>query len=153
MVSRISAAIWRCAARETVYRLAILLDNDGYYDQSDLLERDLMRPKLLRDFGWKAAFVLAKDWYEDRAAVLQRLDRLLAGEEPADDDEEDDEEDLAEDAGDEDVEDAFVELEAVSPVPLAAESKSTTAASGTPPPDASVAPSQTAAVEPGMRTV
>ena len=32
---------------ETVYRLAILLDNDGYYDQSDLLERDLMRPKLL----------------------------------------------------------------------------------------------------------
>ncbi len=48
---------------ETVYRLAILLDNDSYYDQSDLLERDLMRPKLLRDFGWKVAFVLAKDWY------------------------------------------------------------------------------------------
>ncbi len=73
---------------ETVYRLAILLDNDGYYDQSDLLERDLMRPKLLRDFGWKVAFVLAKDWYEDRAAVLDRLDRLLAGdEEPAEDDE------------------------------------------------------------------
>ena len=63
---------------ESVYRLAILLDNDGYYDQSDLLERDLMRPKLLRDFGWKLAFVLAKDWYEDHAAVLDRLDRLLA---------------------------------------------------------------------------
>ncbi len=63
---------------ETVYRLAILLDNDSYYDQSDLLERDLMRPKLLRDFGWKVTFVLAKNWYEDRAAVLERLDRLLA---------------------------------------------------------------------------
>ena len=24
-----------------------------------------MRPKLLRDFGWKVTFVLAKDWYED----------------------------------------------------------------------------------------
>jgi predicted DNA-binding WGR domain protein/multidrug efflux pump subunit AcrA (membrane-fusion protein) len=70
---------------ETEYRLAILLDNDAYYDQSDLLERDLMRPKLLRDFGWKAAVVLAKDWYEDRAAVLERLVRLLAGEEQADD--------------------------------------------------------------------
>ena len=71
-------------------RLAILLDNDGYYDQSDLLERDLMRPKLLRDFGWKVTFVLAKDWYEDRAAVLERLDRLLAGgEEPAVDEQED----------------------------------------------------------------
>jgi hypothetical protein len=66
---------------ETVYRLAILLDNDGYYDQSDLLERDLMRPKLLRDFGWKVAFVLAKDWYTDHAAVLDHLDRLLAGDE------------------------------------------------------------------------
>jgi DNA polymerase III delta prime subunit len=76
-------------AGETTYRLAILLDNDGYYDQSDLLERDLMRPKLLRDFGWTVVFVLAKDWYEDRAAVLERLDRLLAGDDkPKDEDEE-----------------------------------------------------------------
>jgi superfamily I DNA and/or RNA helicase len=64
---------------DAVYRLAILLDGDGYYEQSDLLERDLMRPKLLWDFGWKVTFVLAKDWYEDRAAVLDRLERLLAG--------------------------------------------------------------------------
>jgi hypothetical protein len=64
---------------EPVYRLAILLDNDGYYDQSDLLERDLMRPKLLHDFGWNVTFVLAKDWYEDPAAVLERLERTLAG--------------------------------------------------------------------------
>jgi hypothetical protein len=68
----------RCEG-DTAYRLAVLLDNDGYYDQSDLLERDLTRPKLLRDFGWTVAFVLAKDWYEDRAAVLDRLSRLLAG--------------------------------------------------------------------------
>ncbi len=70
-------------AEDTAYRLAILLDNDNYYDQSDLLERDLMRPKLLRDFGWKATFVLAKDWYQDNAAVLERLGKLLAGEEAA----------------------------------------------------------------------
>ena len=66
------------------------VDNDSYYDQSDLLERDLMRPKLLRDFGWKVTFVLAKDWYEDRAAVLQRLERLLAGDEQAADKDDDD---------------------------------------------------------------
>lgn len=64
---------------EMLYRLAILLDNDSYYDQSDLLERDLMRPRLLRDFGWKVSFVLAKDWYENSAAVLERLDHLLSG--------------------------------------------------------------------------
>ncbi len=66
---------------ESAYRLAILLDGDGYYEQSDLLERDLMRPKLLRDFGWKLAFVLAKDWYDNQAAVLTRLEQLLAGDE------------------------------------------------------------------------
>jgi len=69
----------RCQG-DGAYRLGILLDNDSYFDQSDPLERDLMRPKLLREFGWKVAFVLAKDWYEDRCAVLDRLCRLLAGE-------------------------------------------------------------------------
>lgn len=71
-------------AEDTAYRLAILLDNDNYFDQSDLLERDMMRPKLLRDFGWKVIFVLAKDWYQDHAAVLERLGHLLAGDEAAD---------------------------------------------------------------------
>jgi hypothetical protein len=70
---------------DTTYRLAILLDNDSYYDQSDLLERDLMRPKLLRDFGWNVTFVLAKDWYEDRDAELKRLEQLLAGAKAAED--------------------------------------------------------------------
>ena len=83
---------------ENAYTLGILLDNDGYYQQSDLLERDLMRPKLLRDFGWNVAFVLAKDWYDDSAAVLGRLERLMAGNEEPDWDEESvDEDDL--DAG------------------------------------------------------
>jgi DNA polymerase III delta prime subunit len=64
-------------AGEAVYRLAILCDHDAYYDQSDLLERDLMRPKLLRDFGWNVTFVLAKDWYADPRAVLDGLLHLL----------------------------------------------------------------------------
>ena len=86
---------------ETAYRLGILLDNNNYYDQSDLLERDLMRPKLLRDFGWNVAFVLAKDWYQGRSAVIDRLGRLLAGyhdqEDMYDEDEEEDPLDEADD--------------------------------------------------------
>lgn len=58
------------------YRLAVLVDTAEYYQQSDLLERDLMKPNLLRAFGWKVATVLAKDWWEDREAVLQRIQRL-----------------------------------------------------------------------------
>ncbi len=66
----------RCAG-DSKYRLGILLDDDAYYDQSDVLERDMMRPKLLRNFGWSIAHVLAKDWYADRTAVLARLVRRI----------------------------------------------------------------------------
>ncbi|MCY2995332.1 MAG: AAA domain-containing protein [Planctomycetota bacterium] len=64
---------------DAAYRLGILLDNETYYEQADLLERDMMRPRLLRVFGWKVTVVLAKDWYQDRAAVLDRCLRLLEG--------------------------------------------------------------------------
>ena len=74
----VKVALFRKAG-EAAYRLGILLDNEAYYDQADLLERDMMRPRLLRDFGWKATVVLAKDWYQDRAAVLDRCLRLLEG--------------------------------------------------------------------------
>ena len=55
------------------YRLGILVDNEEYYQLEDVLEREVMRPRLLEAFGWKIAFVLAKDWYEDRDGVLSRL--------------------------------------------------------------------------------
>jgi predicted DNA-binding WGR domain protein len=67
---------------EHVYRLGILVDTPRYYEQTDLIERDLMRPKLLKDFGWTVTHVLTKDWYDDPQLVLKRLDALLAGEAP-----------------------------------------------------------------------
>ncbi len=75
-------------AEDAAYRLGILVDGDAYYDQEDLLERDLMRPQLLGAFGWNVAHVLAKDWYDDRDGVLERLLRAAEGEDdfdPADD--------------------------------------------------------------------
>ncbi len=59
------------------YRLGILIDDAAYYDQTDVLERDMMRPKLLRDFGWNVVQVLAKDWYADRDAVLAHVLRQI----------------------------------------------------------------------------
>lgn len=108
---RVGQSHFRCdlAVRregDDAYRLGILLDGRAYYEQSDLLERDMMRPRLLRAFGWPVAFVLAKDWYEDPKAVMDRLLRRLEGyEENIDDevdvldedDEEDDEEELERD--------------------------------------------------------
>ncbi len=66
----------RCEG-DTEYRLGILIDDDAYYDQADLLERDMMRPKLLRDFGWRIAHVMTKDWHADRDAVVARLLRQI----------------------------------------------------------------------------
>jgi hypothetical protein len=77
----LSPGWWRLAVRrpgDAVYQLGILVDTLAHYEQSDPLERDMMRPRLLRAFGWKLASVLAKDWHADRDAELQGLLHLLA---------------------------------------------------------------------------
>jgi hypothetical protein len=58
---------------DRAYRLAVRVDDDRYYRQRDLLEREVMKPKLLRAFGWRLAVVLAADWHADRQGVVQRL--------------------------------------------------------------------------------
>jgi predicted DNA-binding WGR domain protein len=70
------------------YRLGILVDTADWYSQRDLVERELLKPELLAKFGWRIHVVLARDWYGDSAAVLEAIERLLAGEEL---DEQDDE--------------------------------------------------------------
>jgi hypothetical protein len=62
---------------ESRYRLGILVDTDSYYQNANLLERELLRPRLLRNFGWNIVLVLTKDWFEDANAVLQTLERRL----------------------------------------------------------------------------
>ncbi len=60
---------------DTKYRLGILLD-DSQYRNADVFERDVQRPRLLEAFGWKITFVLAKDWYDNPTAELERIIRL-----------------------------------------------------------------------------
>jgi len=63
---------------ENRYRLGILVDTERYYRAEDILERDLLRPRLLRHFGWKIVFVLTKDWFENAETVMQSLESELA---------------------------------------------------------------------------
>ncbi|MFT7640514.1 MAG: hypothetical protein ACI9G1_002257, partial [Pirellulaceae bacterium] len=58
--------------REANYCLGILLDSEEDYN-SDTLEREVMRPRLLAAFGWKIMRLIAKDWVHDRAGTLQRI--------------------------------------------------------------------------------
>src|SRR5262249_46781245 len=53
------------------------------YANPNLLDRYLMQPSILRAFGWRFALVLTKDWYHNPEDVLNRMEKLLHGEEVA----------------------------------------------------------------------
>ncbi|MDP7020148.1 MAG: AAA domain-containing protein, partial [Pirellulaceae bacterium] len=61
------------AQGDSEYRLGVLVDSRNYYAAEDSLEREMMKPLLLRRFGWRVEVVLGKDWHGDREAVLERL--------------------------------------------------------------------------------
>jgi len=66
---------------DSLYQLGILVDTDGHYANSNLLDRYLMQPSILRAFGWRFALVLTKDWYHTPDEVLARIEKLLQGQE------------------------------------------------------------------------
>jgi hypothetical protein len=60
------------------YELAILLDGQVRDPEAQALERAVLRPGILRSFGWRVFDVLSKDWYEDPDTVLQQIEAALA---------------------------------------------------------------------------
>ena len=73
---RVDLAVRR--AGDAKYRLGILLDTASGYDQFEPLERDVLRPRLLRNFGWRMTTVMAKDWLADSASEIKRIEKYLA---------------------------------------------------------------------------
>jgi hypothetical protein len=59
------------------YQLGILVDTNDHCDNSNLLDRYLMQPSILRAFGWRFTLVLTKDWCHDPDGVLVQLERVL----------------------------------------------------------------------------
>lgn len=63
------------------HEVGILIDGLSDYEQSTPLEREFLRPRLLRVFGWRVLTVTAKDWLDspDQVvnAVVAELDREL----------------------------------------------------------------------------
>jgi len=62
---------------EEQYRLGIFLDTNNHYQQQDVIERDLLKPQLLRNFGWRIVNLLSKDWYENPQSVLEQITKAL----------------------------------------------------------------------------
>ncbi len=68
---------------ESRFDLGILLDSEERYSVNDPLERAVLRPGILRAFGWRIHEVLSQDWYQDPDRVLGQIEALLsAGEGP-----------------------------------------------------------------------
>lgn len=67
---------------EAQYRLGILVDTSRWYAQTDLLEREVMKPGLLKAFGWTITVVLTKDWWTGRDQLMTRLVALIEQESP-----------------------------------------------------------------------
>ena len=62
------------------FGLGIFVDTERFYEENDVLEREVLKPRLLRAFGWSVAHVLAKDWLADPQGVVDHLLRQLDGE-------------------------------------------------------------------------
>jgi len=56
------------------HQLAVLVEGTS---TTGVLERFHTRPGILRAFGWQVVLVMAKDWWHEPEAVLERIERLL----------------------------------------------------------------------------
>jgi hypothetical protein len=65
------------------YELAILLDGQTRCPGADALERAVLRPGILKSFGWRVFDVLSKDWYEEPEKVLLQIEAALGPAAPA----------------------------------------------------------------------
>lgn len=59
------------------HQVGILLDVTS---QANVLERFHTQPAILKTFGWQVLVILAKDWWHDPQAVIERIERLLRNE-------------------------------------------------------------------------
>lgn len=59
---------------ENTKSLAILIDHRHHYLNSDIIEQYVQKPEILRNFGWKACRVFAKDWLLNKKQVLTDID-------------------------------------------------------------------------------
>ena len=88
--SRLRCDLGVSRSEDRSYRLGILVDTAEWYAQHDLDRTRVAQARLARRVRVADSCRPARDWYDDPAGVLERIDRLLAGqelEEPGDDDE------------------------------------------------------------------
>ena len=59
--------------------LAVLIDGPAHFAATDLVERHVVKPGVLKGFGWNAMTVLAIDWRRDPNRVIARIEAAVKG--------------------------------------------------------------------------
>lgn len=59
------------------YLLGIVCDGDSYFSAETARDREVCQPDILRGLGWNIAKVWTVDWWEDKEAVLKKLQKKI----------------------------------------------------------------------------
>jgi len=65
-------------AEDEAWSLAILIDDESHYRNSNLVEQYYQRPAILKAFGWKVLPIYAKDWLHQPQKVMELVLKALA---------------------------------------------------------------------------
>ena len=65
------------------YTLGIMIDGRTYYQTKTQRDREICQPNVLQMLGWRIMKVWSVDWFLNRDAVVERIQKVLKGE-PAD---------------------------------------------------------------------
>lgn len=63
---------------DTAFRLALMIDDELHYSNSDVLEQYVQRPAILRNFGWKVMNILTQDWLNNRPGIEKDILKRLS---------------------------------------------------------------------------
>ncbi|MEO6452622.1 MAG: AAA domain-containing protein [Ginsengibacter sp.] len=63
----------KAKAGDENYALSVMIDDDGHYNNPNLIEQYYQRHAILESFGWKCIYVLSKDWLHQPDKVLQQI--------------------------------------------------------------------------------
>lgn len=68
-------------ANDKNYTLAILVDDQSHYSNSNVIEQYVQRKSILKAMGWRVVQVMAKDWWQHKSKILELIENNLKNDE------------------------------------------------------------------------
>lgn len=53
------------------------MDDDNHYSTTDIMDQYVLRPNLLKAFGWNVIQLYKKDWLEQEDVIKKQLKAML----------------------------------------------------------------------------